>query len=156
METAAAVTGEDQLRDHSRHRARNDNNADLHRIPSQLLGAWRMNEIVSLFLKSAAEQSPILLTYFVAIFVAVIFWERAPRPSGLVLIAILVLLVTSFGQMFVFAWLMSRTAKSFDALGVARLIWMESAIAFFVSIIRAVGMAILLAAVWVGRQAKTA
>jgi len=115
-----------------------------------------MNEVLPLFLKSAAEQSPILLTYIVALFVAVIFWERDPRSSGLVLIAILVLLVTTIGQMFVFACLVSSNAHAHDAQSFTRFIWMQSAIAFAGSILRAVGIAILLAAVWVGRNLKSA
>jgi len=115
-----------------------------------------MNEILPLFLKTAAEQSPILLTYMVAIFVAVIFWERGPRTSGLVLLAIMVLLVATIGQMFVFACLASSSAHSPDVHAIQRLIWKQSAIAFSGSVLRAVGISILLAAVWVGRKARTA
>jgi mannose/fructose/N-acetylgalactosamine-specific phosphotransferase system component IIC len=116
-----------------------------------------MNEILPFFLKSAAEQSPILLTYIVAIFVAVIFWERAPRPSGLVLLAILVLLFATIGQTFAIACLALSTAHAPDyAHAIPRLVWMQSAIAFAGSILRAVGISILLAAVWLGRNAKTA
>src|SRR5215471_5210321 len=115
-----------------------------------------MSQILTLFLKTAAEQSPILLIYIVAIFLAVIFWERGPRPSGLVLIAILVLLVATIGQMFLFAYLASSSARAADAHAIPQLLWMQSAIAFAGSILRAVGMSILLAAVWVGRSLRTA
>jgi hypothetical protein len=116
-----------------------------------------MNEILPLILKSAAEQSPIFLTYMAAIFIAVIFWQRGPRASGLVVIAILVLLATSIGQMFAVAFLVSSSSHASDyGHAIQRLVWMQSAIGFAGSILRAVGISILLAAVWVGRSVKAA
>jgi hypothetical protein len=114
-----------------------------------------MNQALTLFLKTAAEQSPILLTYIVAIFIAVICWERSPRGSALALVAMLVLLGATVGQMLVFAFLASSSFRAHDLQTASRVIWMQSAFAFAGSLLRAVGISILLGAVWAGRRPKT-
>jgi hypothetical protein len=94
-------------------------------------------------------QVPTLLVYIVGIVLALVFWRRAPIPCGLTLLALGILLFTTLGQTFLTFYMIHsmRGAGNPESFG-----WMMFVIGIASAILRAGAVALLLAAVFVGRN----
>ena len=112
-----------------------------------------MNEIVIPALRQLLMQSPILLVYLAGMMFALAVWRRYPVPCVFVLIATTVLLVVSVAQTFLTQYLIhARVERGWEP---AQLSWVLSASGLVGSVLRAIGLGLLLAAVFVGRGEKS-
>jgi hypothetical protein len=100
-----------------------------------------------------AYSLPQLLVYLVGLILAIIFFRKYSTAALLVLCGSIVLLVTSLGQTFIQFYLFrARVESGWSAAGYAQMLLIVSMVA---NIIRALGLALWLAAVFVGRKSKT-
>src|SRR5712692_4680757 len=102
----------------------------------------------SFLIQQIAFAGPILVVYLVGMVTAVIFIKKYPVPAILTLVAIIILLGNIFGVAFAQAYFLRvGRFQSYNTI--------MSVVAIIGSIMRAVGSALLLAAVFVGRKSKT-
>ncbi len=88
-----------------------------------------------------AHQSPLLLVYFVGLILAVIFWQRCPGPCALTLAGTGLLLLVAVVHTVLIQILLHMRAEH----------WIFTGVGLVSSLLSAVGMALCLAAVFVGR-----
>ena len=88
-------------------------------------------------------QAPMLLVYFVAFVLALVFMGRASLPSILTLLGVAVLVLTTFSLVAIQAYLMQ-----FRGVNYAQ---MMGIVSFFGGCARALGHSLLVAAIFVGR-----
>jgi hypothetical protein len=111
-----------------------------------------MGEAGTLFLLSQlGYQAPSLLVYLVAFILAVVYRGRASTASVLTLIGVAILVVTTIGVAVSQAWLVdTRQDAAYDQAEFARRM---SVVGIAGSCGRAVGLGLLVAAIFVGRRA---
>lgn len=63
-----------------------------------------MDEIIIHFLMHLLGQSPVLLAYLVGMVLALVFYQRCPRPATLALIAMALLLATTLARSFLLTY----------------------------------------------------
>jgi hypothetical protein len=108
-----------------------------------------MNDVFISALMQLLGQSPVLVVYLVGMILALVFRRRYPGPCLLVLLAIVFLLAVTVTQTFVTQYLIRARADlgwNHEKLG-----WMLSAFGLTCSIFRALGLGLLLVAVFLGR-----
>ena len=107
------------------------------------------NQWAMLF-SNLVTQLPTLLAYLVVIVIALVEWKKYPRPSLLLLAAVAVSLVLTIGfpilQNVIFA------QQQLGEIQATQMGWLLSGLGFVSSLIRAVALALMVAAVYVGRQ----
>jgi hypothetical protein len=109
-----------------------------------------MNEqFLPQFLLQLVRQAPVLLVGLVALVLAALYLRRWPKPATLTLIATALLIVNGVGGAFVYVYLISQRSNE-TPQNVAFLIGIFTMGA---SVVRAVGMALIVAAVFSGRPA---
>jgi hypothetical protein len=106
--------------------------------------------IFAILLKQLLSQAPFLVAYFVGLIVTVLFWRRCPGPALLSLIAIVLQMLTTFGQALLVAYLAHRDTLDWSSDQIS---WYFSISAFAGSGLRAVSFGLLLIAVFIGRKA---
>jgi hypothetical protein len=105
----------------------------------------------SFLLSQLGYQAPALLVYLIAFILAVVHMSRASAPSVLTLIGAVVLVVTTIGVVIVQAWLFdSRQAGDLTPAEFAKII---GVVGIAGSCFRAIGLGLLVAAIFVGRSA---
>lgn len=109
-----------------------------------------MNNYTSVLLQQLAYAAPTLIICFVGMVLAVIFIRKHTGPAILAIIAALLLSVTYVGTTLAQTYLM-RARVEF-AWPAARYAQMLSVVSISGSFFRALGLAILFAAVFVGRK----
>jgi len=109
-----------------------------------------VNDLLVLFLTQLAGQSPLLLAYLVGIVLALAFRPRYPRPCAFTLAAMGLLVLTLLGQTLLGAYVVYRGAGlTWEAGKVGRVLMVNTLAG---SLIRALALGLLLAAVFVGRE----
>ncbi len=107
----------------------------------------------SFLIQQIAFAGPILVVYLVGMVTAVIFIKKYPVPAILTLLATIILLGNIFGVAFAQAYFMRFRLGVFGPMASYSTIF--SVVSIIGSVMRAVGSALLLAAVFVGRKSKT-
>jgi len=110
-----------------------------------------MSEIIIPSLSQLAVQTPLFLVYLAGLVFSLVFWRRSPTSCLLTLLACILLLIVGVTQTFVTQLLFS----SRHDLGweMQRFGWMLSAVGIISSFLRALGVGMLLTAVFLGRSA---
>jgi hypothetical protein len=109
-----------------------------------------MNNIIIPCLTQLLAQSPVLLVYLIGLILALVFWQRCPIPSLLVLVASVLLLLVAVTQTCVTQYLIqARTEMGWthEKLG-----WVFSAVGLTGSCLRAAALGLFLAAVFIQRR----
>ena len=97
------------------------------------------------FLSQLGNQGPVLFVYLVAGYFSIMYMSRARLPSMLTLIGVIILLATTFGVTAANSYLLvNRTDASIPQL--------FHIISVVGSCMRAVGLGLLVAAIFVGRN----
>lgn len=109
-----------------------------------------MEKIISLSLSQLAYQAPLLLIYLVGMVLGLMFWRRYPGPSMLTLISTGILLSVSVIQIVATQYLFQAHIEM--GWETKRFSWMVSAIGLTGSLLRALAIGLLLAAVFLGRR----
>ena len=104
-------------------------------------------------LMQLAGQAPVLLVYVIGIVLAFVFWGRHRMPAMLTLIACIVMLLTSIGQTFLWHVLLQmRESMGWPMQKYGNVM---SAVALVSSVLRAIGLGLLLAAVFAARKSPS-
>lgn len=112
-----------------------------------------MNPATSFLLQQLAYSVPALLVYLAGLILAIIFLGKYPASAMFTLCGSVVLLITTLGLTFVQFYLFrSRLEYGWSAAGYGQVLSIVSLVA---NIIRALGLSLWLAAVFVGRKSKT-
>lgn len=112
-----------------------------------------MSTTTSIALQQLAYATPSLLVYLAAMVLAVIFIRKYPGPAILTLVAAIILLLTTVGVVFGQAFLAAqRLEYGWSAVQYSQRMYLVSIPG---SILRGLGAALLVAAVFVGRKSKT-
>jgi hypothetical protein len=109
-----------------------------------------MDDIFIPFLIQLLGQAPVLLAYLVGLVLALVFYQRCPRPALLTLIALALLLVTTLVQSFLFIY--SVRARDDFGWNDEQFGWWLSATGLMGSVIRAAAFGLMLTAVFIGRK----
>lgn len=109
-----------------------------------------MNGIV--LIQQLAYSVPVILVYLVGLVLAVIFIKKYPVPAILTLLAMIILLSNIFGVTFAQVYLVRSRMGSGGSM--ASYNTMTSMVSIIGSVMRALGSALLLAAVFVGRKSQ--
>jgi hypothetical protein len=109
-----------------------------------------LGEILRPTLMILLGQVPVLLAYLLGIILALVMWRRYPRPALLTLMGVSLLLLVSVVTPFLSMSLTFRRAG--DGGGHERIGFLLSAISLGSSLLRAAGVGLLLAAVFIGRS----
>ena len=105
---------------------------------------------LSIFLGNMATQLPVLLVYAAGLVAAAIFLRRHPRPAALTLAGTALLLLVTVIFSLTQAYLIeARTAAGRTVMDTA---WLLSASGMVYSCLRAVGLGLILLAVFSGRR----
>jgi len=107
----------------------------------------------SFLIQQLAYAGPVIVVYLVGLVLAVIFIKKYPVPAILTLLATIILLGNIFGIAFAQEYFIRARLVSGGSM--ASYSTMMSAVSLIGSIMRALGSALLLAAVFVGRNRKT-
>ena len=107
----------------------------------------------SVLIQQLAYAGPVILVYLVGLILAVIFIKKYPVPAILTLLAMIVLLGTIFGVAFAQTYLIRARLGSGGSM--ASYATMQSMVSLIGIVMRALGSALLLAAVFVGRKGQT-
>lgn len=111
-----------------------------------------MGEVgLNFLLQQLGYQVPTLLVCLAAFVLTLVFVRRAPVPSLLALAGVAVLAFTALGLAVVQAFLIDARG---DGLNPETFAWRMRALGIGGSIARALGLAFLVAAVFVGRRAR--
>ena len=111
-----------------------------------------MNPWSSFVIQQLAYASPALLVYLVGMVLAVIFIRKYPGAAILTLLATIILLGTTIGLTLAQAYSMRLRFES--GWTPARYSQIMSVLSIAASIMRGLGLALWLAAVFVGRKSK--
>jgi len=111
-----------------------------------------MSDFLS-FLTWLLATAPTLLVYVVGIVLAAVFWRRYPRPALLTLIAMIVLLLLAVGGTFWSFWLPQKLLE--DGVSTQQVGVILGASAFVRSVIVAIAMGLMLAAIFGWRRDRT-
>jgi hypothetical protein len=104
-------------------------------------------------IQQLAYSGPVIIVYLVGVGLAVTFMKKYPVPALLTLLAMIMLLGNIFGVTFVQAYLIR--ARLGSGAPMSSYNTMQSMISILGTIMRAVGSALLLAAVFLGRKRQT-
>jgi hypothetical protein len=107
----------------------------------------------SLLIQQLAYAGPVIVVYLVGLVLAVIFIRNYPVPAILTLLATVILLGNIFGNAFAQEYFIR--ARLAPGGSMASYSTTMSVVSMIGSIMRALGSALLLAAVFVGRKSKT-
>lgn len=118
-----------------------------------LKGEAQMNPSSSLLIQQLAYSGPVIVVYLVGLVLAVIFIRKYPVPAILTLLATIILLGNIFGIAFAQAYFIRARLGSGGPM--ASYSTMMSVVSIIGSIMRALGSALLLAAVFAGRKSQT-
>ena len=113
-----------------------------------------MDNSASFFMQQLAYVAPALIVCFVGMVLAVIFIKKSTGPAILTIIAALLFSVTYVGTALAQTYLMR--ARFQFGWPVGRYSQMLSIVSISGSLLRALGLAILFTAVFVGRKSKVA
>src|SRR5262249_44744489 len=102
------------------------------------------------FLTQLLGQIPMLLTYVAGGILALVFWRRYPRPSRFTLLAMILLLLTTLVQSFLFSYFIQ--ARDDFGWSFERYSMILSATGLIGSLIRVAAFVLLLTAVFTGRK----
>ena len=112
-----------------------------------------MNSAASFLLQQIAYSSPMLLVYLAGVVLAIVFIRKYATSAMLVLCGSAILLITTISQTLVQFYLFrARIESGWTAAGYAQV---QSIVSLVASIMRALGLSLWLAAVFVGRKSKT-
>lgn len=112
-----------------------------------------MNSAASFLWQQIGYFAPVILVYLAGLVMAIIFFTKYPTSSLLILCGSVVLLFTTIGQVFIQFYLFrARVDSGWSAAGYAQMLSIVSLVA---NVLRALGLALWLAAVFVGRKSKT-
>lgn len=112
-----------------------------------------MNSAAPYLLQQLGYATPQLLVYLVGLVLAIVFLRKYPASAMLTLCGSMVLLLTTLGLTFTQFYLFrARFEYGWSTAGYAQVLSLVSLLA---SIMRALGLALWLAAVFVGRKSKT-
>lgn len=109
-----------------------------------------MDNIFIQFLMQLPVQAPALLAYLVGMVLALVLYQRCPRPATLTFIGTGLLLITTLVQSFLFIYLF-RIRDDFG-WSHQQVSWMLSASGLFASVVRAAAFGLILTAVFIGRR----
>jgi hypothetical protein len=112
-----------------------------------------MSSITSFLIQQLAYSAPVLIVYLAGIVLGVIFIKKYPTPAMLTLVASVILLVTTVGVFLAQAYI-TRSRLEYG-WSTDRYSQMMSLVSIAGTIVRAVGLGLWLAAVFVGRKSKT-
>ena len=107
----------------------------------------------SFLIQQLAYAGPLIVVYLVGLVLAAIFIKKYPGPAILTLLATIILLGNIFGVAFAQGYFLRARLGSGGSM--VSYSTMMSAVSIIGSIVRAVGSALLLGAVFVGRNSKT-
>ena len=108
-----------------------------------------MDNIVGVFLMELLQESPLLLAYTVAIFVALTYWRRYPTPCLLTMVSAGLMLTVAVLQTFFNLYLV-QNRSSVDGT-IARMGSLLAVIGIASGLLRALAFGLLLAAVFYRR-----
>ena len=91
-------------------------------------------------------QAPQLLVYIVGFVLSMVFWSRHPKVSGLTLVAMILLLLTSVVSAGVYVWLPRYFIEQHYARSGEAAVY--AAVNMVISVVRALGLGLCLAAVF--------
>jgi hypothetical protein len=109
-----------------------------------------MDNIAAQFLMQLASRAPTLLVYAIGVILAIVYWQRYPRPCLLVLLAVCLSGFALVASAFLFMYLpraMADFGWAHEQLGM-----IVGAVGFVSSVLHAIATAMLLGAVFVGRR----
>ncbi len=111
-----------------------------------------MNDVLVSSLMQLLGQTPVLLVYLLGPILALVFWRRCPVSSLLTLVASVLLLLLAVIQAFATQYLIirARVELGWSSEEMSRVL---SAVALVGNVLRALGLGLLLAAVFLGRRA---
>jgi hypothetical protein len=112
-----------------------------------------MSSTTSLLFQQLAYAVPVLVVYLLGLILAVIFIKKYPGPAILTLIGIVILTATIFGISFTQAYL--NEVRITSGWPFEKYSQTMSLVSLTGSIMRALGSALLVAAIFVGRKSKT-
>ena len=109
-----------------------------------------MDNIAAQFLVQLVSRAPTLLVYAIGLILAIVYWRRYPRPCLLVLLAVC---LSGFG-LVASAFLFMYLPRAIVDFGLAheQLGMILGIVGFAASVLHAIATAMLLGAVFVGRQ----
>jgi hypothetical protein len=105
--------------------------------------------VTSYVLSQLGYQAPALLVYLVAFALALVFMGRALVPSILCLVGVGVLVLTTIAMTVVQAYLLQ--SRQDDGRGAAEITRLMGIVGFVGGGVRAIGLSLLIAAIFVGR-----
>ena len=112
-----------------------------------------MAAIIIAILRQLLAQSPLLLVYLIAIVLALVFWRRSPTPSVLVFLGAVLLLVITVAHASAFQYLVGiRPPWVGDSRRLGRVL---TTLNLLSTLIQACGLALVVAAAFVGRRDQT-
>jgi hypothetical protein len=124
--------------------------ADLRRAGRAVILGGRMNQTyLSMFFGQMLTQAPVLLVYVVGIVLCAVWWRRAPQAAMLALIGLAIMLMTTLGFSFFQGYVLRTRVTTAQAAAAYQQTMMWLSIG--ASIIRAAGMGMVIAGVFVGR-----
>jgi hypothetical protein len=108
-----------------------------------------MNENGMVILSNLVWQAPVLLAYIVVMVVAVVKWQEFPRPSMMLFWAAVLSLVVTVAYTVLQQVIVMQMGPNLNGPQVSMLLGATGLIA---TLIRAVAIALMVAAVYIGRQ----
>jgi len=112
-----------------------------------------MENLLTTLLMQLAAQSPLLIACLAGMIAALALWQRSPRPAMLTLIGMAIFLVTIMARTFLSLYLFQLRHEHGWSLEQFGLISAGSALAL--TVIQAVALGLVLAAVFTGRKPVT-
>jgi hypothetical protein len=109
-----------------------------------------MSHNIMPYLTQLMSASPLLLVYFVGLILALVFWRRCPTPSLLVVIGSVLLSLVTVTYICVYQYLLQSRVElgwTHEKLG-----WALTITSLSSSCLRAAGVGLLLAAVFLQRR----
>src|SRR5437868_363495 len=105
------------------------------------------------YLMQFLGQTPLLIACLVGFVLALVYWNRVPGPARMTCLAVVLLVVTSFGQTWAQQYVIqNRAAIGSSALQISQTL---STIGLIGSFLRAGAIGLLIAAVFMGRPQPT-
>jgi hypothetical protein len=118
-------------------------------IQSIDLGTIPMSTGLSLYLMQFLGQTPLLIACVIGFVLALVYWNRVPGPARMTCLAVVLLVVASFGQTWAQQFVVqNRIATGSPGVQVAQTL---STIALIGGFVRAGAIGMLIAAVFMGR-----
>ena len=108
------------------------------------------NAAISYLTSQLGYQAPMLLVYLVAFVLALVFMGRASLPSMLTLCGVVVLVITTFAVAAMQAYMIQ--SRQDGGRGGADYAMMMNVVSIGGSCVRALGLSLLVAAIFVGRR----